>query len=252
MNLLDAFRILNAEPEDFSSEHNSGFDKVFGDKYEDVAGLKPLPTGRMFRQAGKPMYRGTRKPGDVQETLSRNQNVRNTIDNWDPIEAENKQRLNNTNPSKRSKLAIPSTRTSIETLSDLERKAEDRFRRASDRTYSAEHYEGGPETYRKKAEARSKFERDADVSEFLTDKEYMMAQQSLFDWFRSTTKGQVTINDVPFGMRKLNRFAEESVYSYNKMLRDNMVDMLDFVRDTVKPIDTISNPNPRGAGLGGV
>ena len=64
----------------------------------EQAGLQPLPLGRMFRQAGRPMTRYRSEPDKALQdlTIQRNQRNQQVIENWDPIGAENKQRLNNT------------------------------------------------------------------------------------------------------------------------------------------------------------
>lgn len=229
-----------------------GFDKLFGTQYENIAGLKPLPMARMFRQAGKPM-RTQVKPGDAHAlTLQRNQTVRNTIDNWNPLEAENKQRLNNTNPSKRSQLTIAPTTTSMSTLRDLEIGLEERARRAMNRSRPQSDYELSGEKWQASEAAEANYRKNADLSDYFTANEREVAKEALFSLFRKK-KGEVKLDDVPVNTRvKLGRFSKETVNAYNNMLRSNLVDMLDFTRDTIKPIDTIINPNPRGAELGGI
>lgn len=228
-----------------------GFDKLFGTQYENIAGLKPLPVARMFRQAGKPMQQ-PRKPGDANLTIQRNLSVRNLIDNWNPLKAENKQRLNNTNPNKRSQLAVPSRTTSTTTLRGLYNELEHRARIAQNRSLPDDYGEGNPEVFRTKSKAEASYRKNADISEYLSPNEREVAKASLFNLFRKK-EGQVTEEDVPFFIRnRMPRFSQETIGAYNKMLRSNLVDMLDLTRETIKPIDTISNPNPRGAGFGGV
>lgn len=234
------------------SKLGMGFDKLFGTQYGDIAGLKPLPVARMFRQAGRPVHRQT-KPGTAHAlTIKRNQLFSNIIQNWNPLQVENKQRLNNTNPNKRSKLAIPESSTSITTLQNLRNKLQERARIAQNRSLPADYGEGNPETFRAKSRTEALYRKNSDLSEYLSPNEREIAKASLFDLFRKK-KGQVTEDDVPFSIKsQMPRFSEETVYAYNNMLRSNLVDMLDLTRETIKPIDTISNPNPRGAGLGGV
>ena len=228
-----------------------GFDKLFGTQYGDIAGLKPLPVARMFRQAGKPMQQ-PRKPGDANLTIQRNLSVRNLIDNWNPLKAEDKQLLNNTNPSKRSQLAVPSRTTSTTTLRELYNNLEQRARIAQNQSLPADYGEGSSETFRSKSQTEALYRKNADISEYFSPNEREVAKASLFDLFRKK-KGQITEDDVPFFIKnRMPRFAQETVSAYNKMLRSNLVDMLDLTRDTIKPIDTIINPNPRGAGLGGI
>ena len=89
-------------------------------EFEDQAGLRPLPINRMHRQAGKPINQqattrerrrgqSTTKPGTADEVLRRNQRNQETIDNWDPIEAEWKEWQNRTRASPRSKPSYPDT-----------------------------------------------------------------------------------------------------------------------------------------------
>lgn len=230
------------------SKLGMGFDKLFGFQYKNIASLKPLPVARMFRQAGKPMQQ-PRKPGDAQLTIQRNLNFRNLIDNWNPLKAEDKQRLNNTNPNKRSKLAVPSSTISTTTLQGLRNTLEERARKAMNNSLSSSFGEGDAATFRAKSQTEASFRNNADLSDYFTANEREVAKASLFDLFRKK-KGQVTLDDVPFFIKKqMGRFSEETVSAYNKMLRSNLVDMLDLTRDTIKPIDTIGNPNPRGAGL---
>lgn len=234
------------------SKLGMGFDKLFGTQYGDIAGLKPLPMARMFRQAGKPM-RTQVKPGDAHAlTIQRNQTVRNIIDNWNPLKAENKQRLNNTNPNKRSQLTIAPTATSMSTLRDLEIGLEERARRAMNKSRPRSDYELAGENWKASEAAEANYRKNADLSDYFTANEREVAKEALFSLFRKK-KGQVKLDDVPVNTRKkLGNFARETVYAYNNMLRGNLVDMLELTRETIKPIDTISNPNPRGAGLGGV
>lgn len=226
-----------------------GFDKLFGTQYEDVAGLQPLPMSRMFRQAGKPM-RTQVKPGDAHAlTIQRNQTVRNIIDNWNPLKAEDQQRLNNTNPNKRSQLTIAPTATSMSTLRDLEIGLEERARRAMNRSRPKSDYELAGENWKASEAVEANYRKNADLSDYFTANERKVAKEALFSLFRKK-KGEVKLDDVPINTRaRLGTFAKETVEAYNKMLRSNLVDMLDLTRDTIKPIDTISNPNPRGAGL---
>jgi len=89
-------------------------------EFEDQAGLKPLPINRMHRQAGKPINqqaatrertrgRVTTKPGTAEEVLKRNQRNQETIDGWDPNDAEWKEWTNRNRSNKRSKPAYPNT-----------------------------------------------------------------------------------------------------------------------------------------------
>ncbi len=217
----------------------------------DVAGLMPLPMGRMFRQAGRPM-RQPRRPGDAQLTIQRNANVRSAIDNWDPIKAEDKQRLNNTNPNPRSKPANAPTKASIQTLQNLQIGIEDRARKAMNRGQTNADFDGSAEQFKAKSNTEARFRKNADLSDFFTPQEREVAKQSLFSIFQKK-KGQVSLDDVPVSVRKkMGRFSEETVHAYNKMLTTNTLDALEISRDLIRPIGYPGNPNPRGAGIGGV
>jgi tape measure domain-containing protein len=104
------------------------FAKLLGDEggFEDIAGLKPLPVQKMLNQAARPfqqlwkqigdaantMYEYNKReqkeilkpnPARAQKVLGRIQNVEQVRQNWNPLEAESRARLNQTNPTPRSK-----------------------------------------------------------------------------------------------------------------------------------------------------
>lgn len=87
--------------------------EIFLNEGEEIAGLRGLPVTRMLRQpARKQQKRWSRSsiydngripPKDVDHILKRTQETKEAIDNWDPIEAEWKERSNRDNPNPRSK-----------------------------------------------------------------------------------------------------------------------------------------------------
>lgn len=217
----------------------------------EIAGLRPLPMGRMFRQAGRPM-RQPRRPGDSQQTLNRVQNVQNTIENWNPLQAEGQQRLNNTNPTPRSKPAETPRKAAEETLRNLFIGAEKRAHRSFGDSRSKSDYELGPEAWKKSQASEDSLRKNADLSEFFTPAEREVAKQSLFSLFRKK-QGKVSMEDVPLHVRhQMGRFSEETVHAYNKMLTTSTLDALEISRDLIRPIGYPGNPNPRGAGIGGI
>ncbi|MFZ8904862.1 MAG: hypothetical protein ACO20I_13085 [bacterium] len=80
---------------------------------EEIAGLRGLPVTRMLRQPARKQQKlwnspskygnGLIPPKDVNRILRRTQETKEAIDNWDPIEAEWKERSNRENPNPRSK-----------------------------------------------------------------------------------------------------------------------------------------------------
>lgn len=76
-----------------------------------IASLRGLPVTRMLRQPARTQNRRWGRGGtgkrmtrdEVNKILRRTQGTREAIDNWDPIEAEWKERSNRDNPNPRSK-----------------------------------------------------------------------------------------------------------------------------------------------------
>ncbi len=87
--------------------------EFFLNEGEEIAGLRPLPVTRMLRQPARRQQKlwnspskygnGLIPPNDVNRILRRTQETKEAIDNWDPIEAEWKERSNRENPNPRSK-----------------------------------------------------------------------------------------------------------------------------------------------------
>ena len=228
----------------------------------DQAGLKPLPMGRMFRQAGRPMNSGHRtKPNPELHdlTIKRNQNARDTIDNWNPLQAEDKQRLNNTNPSPRSKPASPSSNTANQFLADLGNKLEHRSTRAFNSSNRNDPGWSKGSAEFKEFMAREKAARDkTDLSEFLSPQEFNSVKSMVFDFLDSKAGNAAKLDKraLPAAMNRFPKLGNDLLYEWNarrqKQLQGNTLDFLEIIRDTVRPIDTPSNPNPLGAGIRGV
>jgi len=78
-----------------------------------IAGLKPLPINRMLRQPARKRQKVWNRPSvhgygrmskdEVNRILQRTGAIRESIETWDPIEAEWKERANRNNPNPRSR-----------------------------------------------------------------------------------------------------------------------------------------------------
>jgi hypothetical protein len=227
--------------------------------YEDVAGLQPLPINRMLRQAGRPMspasrgqdapWYGTRKgmkvdPSLHDQTIQRNQRNQQAIENWDPIEAESKQRLNNTNPSPRSRASAPSQVKAVEFLYELERKVERRKRDAFDEAGKDDPRSrmSGP-VYKEFANETAKMSKAADNTLFLTPKERAAVRSMTFQVLDAAAKGRDELGkeDLPVSLnRAFPKLGNDLLYEWNMRrlrLRENTVDMLQMGRDAIRPID---------------
>lgn len=230
----------------------------------DQAGLQPLPIGRMFRQAGRPMSPRARGQSETQKgkvfwygkneslkvdpalhdlTIKRNQKVQQTIENWNPVEAENKQRLNNTNPKPRSKPSAPDDKTAIKFFSDLAEKTyyrkikafqRDRREASKDMTWAED---------RKLLNDSLDAQEKADKSDFLTSQERNAAKSVIFSYLDKGAKGgkEAKVKDLPFWMRdRFPGLANDMVYEWNarraRQLREGTLDMLEIRRDTIRGI----------------
>lgn len=228
----------------------------------DQAGLKPLPIDRMFRQAGRPMSPRARGQSATQKeglfwygknkslkvdpalhdlTIKRNQKAQQTIENWNPVEAENKQRLNNTNPNPRSKPSAPSDRTALKFFQDLAESTYDRMVDAFQSSVRADRlkglgYAGAMDQAR---DARYK----ADKSDFLTPQERNAAKSVIFSYLDREAQGraEAKVKDLPFGIRdRFPGLANDMVYEWNarraRQMREGTLDMLEIRRDTIRGI----------------
>lgn len=215
--------------------------------FEDVAGLQPLPMRRMFRQAGRPMDPDRRSqpngpgywrleksdlkidPRRHEETIKRNQKIRDVIDSWNPIETENKQRLNNTNPSPRSRLAAPTERQFTEALKPQIEAWRHEARKAGA-------FASGPD----EVLTKNKF----DLSIFVDDKTRTALKRQVFlflDKERAGASGEAKLWDLPQPFQlDLRKLGNDFLYEWNtkrKRIAENTVDMLQMGRDAIRPID---------------
>jgi len=212
----------------------------------DQAGLQPLPLNRMFQQAGRPMTRYRSQPNKALQdlTIQRNQRNQQVIENWDPIGAENKQRLNNTNPSPRSKPSAPDDTTAVKFFGDLANTAEFRKRKAfneanrDDPMWSKGSKEFG-ELYGQELEAQRK----TDASLFLTSQERAAVKSMVFDFLdsRAGSKPKLDKNALPLGLNsRFPKLGNDLLYEWNarraRQMREGTLDMLEIRRDTIRGI----------------
>ena len=217
--------------------------------YEDVAGLQPLPINRMLRQAGRPMDPGRRSqpygPGywplrreDIkidprrhEETIRRNQQIREVIDGWNPIEAENKQRLNNTSANPRSRLVAPTER---------------QFRKALEPQIEAWKQEARKAGAFASSPGEVPNKNKYDLSIFVDDKTQAALKRQVFlflDNKLTGKSGEANVWDLPQPfMVDLRKLGNDFLYEWNtrkKRMTENTVDMLQMGRDAIRPIDLL-------------
>lgn len=228
----------------------------------DQAGLQPLPLGRMLRQAGRPMSPNARGQSETQReggfwygknkslkvdpalhdlTIQRNQKAQQAIQGWNPIEAENKQRLNNTNPNPRSKPSAPDDKTALNFFQKLGQKTYDRMVDAFQDDLRGQGLRGMEynKAYYEQQEARYK----SDKSDFLTPQERNAAKSVIFSYLDKSASGRsgAKVNDLPFGVRdRFPGLANDMVYEWNarraRQMREGTLDMLEIRRDTIRGI----------------
>ena len=215
--------------------------------YEDTAGLKPLPIRRMLQQAGRPMsperrslpngpgyWRLEKKdlkidPARHAETIKRNQQIRSAIDNWNPLAAEDKQRLNNTNPSPRSRMVAPTER---------------QFREALKPQIDAWHREARKGGAFASMPGDVLTENKFDLSVFVDDKTRSALKQQVFlflDKERGANPDEAKLWDLPKPfLLDLRKLGNDFLYEWNtrrNRRRENTVDMIQMGRDAIRPID---------------
>lgn len=234
----------------------------------DQAGLQPLPVGRMLRQAGRPMSPQSRGQLETQRlygwdhfgastygknkslkvdpalhdlTIKRNQKVQQAIENWDPIGAENKQRLNNTNPKPRSKPSAPSDGAAIKFFQDLAKSTYDRMTDAFQSSVRAGGHRGTD--YADAVEESRNVKYKSDKSDFLTPQERNAAKSVIFSILDKSSGGRsdVKVKDLPFGIRdRFPGLSNDMVYEWNarraRQMREGTLDMLEIRRDTIRGI----------------
>jgi len=226
----------------------------------DQAGLQPLPLGRMFQQAGRPMSPQSRNqdsapiygkntslqvnPALHDLTIQRNQRNQQTIENWNPIEAENKQRLNNTNPNPRSKPSAPSATTSVKFFGDLAGTAEQRKRKAfSEANRDDPMWGKGSKEFKQLYGQELEAQRKTDASLFLTSQERAAVKSMVFDYLDQNAgkKDKLGKEALPMGMNsRFPKLGNDLLYEWNarrqKQLRESTLDVLQIRQDTIRGI----------------
>ena len=212
----------------------------------DQAGLQPLPLGRMFRQAGRPMTRHRSKPNKALQdlTIQRNQRNQQVIENWDPIGAENTQRLNNTNPNPRSKPSAPDNRTTASFFGDLANTAEFRKRKAfNEANRDDPMWSKGSKEFNQLYGQEIEAQRKTDASLFLTSQERAAVKSMVFDYLDSQAGGKTKLEKeaLPVGLNsRFPKLGNDLLYEWNarrqKQLQENTLDMLEIRQDTIRGI----------------
>lgn len=212
----------------------------------DQAGLQPLPLDRMFRQAGRPMTRYRREPNKALQdlTIQRNQRNQQAIENWDPIEAENKQRLNNTNPSPRSKPSAPDNRTTVSFFGDLANTAEFRKRKAfNEANRDDPMWSKGSKEFSQLYGQEIEAQRKTDASLFLTSQERAAVKSMVFDYLDSRAGGKTKLGKeaLPVGLNsRFPKLGNDLLYEWNarrsRQLRERTLDVLEIRQDTIRGI----------------
>lgn len=225
----------------------------------DQAGLQPLPLNRMFQQAGRlisPKARNQDTPWYGKNTnlkvdpalhgltIQRNQRNQQAIENWNPLEAENKQRLNNTNPNPRSKPAAPNESAGFKFLQELGNESELRRRRSFQRARSDDSMNrSSGKSYGKWLDNEITVEEQTDLGSFLTSQERQAVKSLVFDHLDSKARGRekLTKDDLPLGINsRFPKLGNDMLYEWNarrqKQLRGPTLDMLEIRRDTIRGI----------------
>lgn len=230
-----------------------------GQDLGDQAGLQPLPLNRMFQQAGRLMSPKARSqdtpwygkntnlqvnPALHNLTIQRNQRNQQTIESWNPIEAENKQRLNNTNPNPRSKPAAPNTEAGFKWLQGLGSTAEHRRRVSFQKARNDDPmYQSTGKSFGKWLDNEITVEEQSDLGSFLTSQERQAVKSLIFDHLDSKAGGKAKLSkdDLPLGVvSRFPKLGNDMLYEWNarrqKQLRENTLDMLEIRRDTIRGI----------------
>jgi hypothetical protein len=227
----------------------------------DQAGLNPLPLARMYRQAGRPMSPQSRNqdtslygkntsvkvdPALHQLTIQRNQRNQDAIENWNPLNAESKQRLNNTNPNPRSRPAAPNNDTAARFFTDLGRQADHRRLRAFQE--SNKHDPGWSSSggkFREFLGQERKARDTTDPSLFLTSQEKAAVRSMTFDFLdaKAKAKGRSKLGeyDLPAGLdHRFPKLGNDLLYEWNarrqKELQNRTLDVLQISKDTIRAI----------------
>lgn len=227
----------------------------------DQAGLQPLPLGRMARQAGRlmsPRARGQDTPWYGRNTslevnpslhdltIQRNQRNQQTIENWDPIAAENKQRLNNTNPNPRSRPAAPGSSTMSDFTWNLRRTADWRRIKAFNEADKNDPRWSTPLSMEERRAINNQHYSTQEATPlhlFLTSKERHALKQMIFDHLDSQAKGSSKLTNTSLPIRvkaDFKEFGNDMLYEWNarrqRQLRDRTLDMLEITHQSVREI----------------
>jgi hypothetical protein len=223
--------------------------------YEDVAGIRPLPITRMRAQAdrhvtkqrqttefyGNPGYtRKEIKERDArltQQAAVRNARVTQAIKEWDPTEAEWKERMNRWNASPRSRPAIPAVEAFNKWLQDDVVWPTSRLAMRG----VSKAYEGKASSGREFSDALDNARRD--VSEYVSDNVRMMVKQNAFAMLdkiaESRTIGGVERYHLPRELQKqggLSSLGNDLFYEWKQTRQSATVDMIETSRSTIRGI----------------
>jgi hypothetical protein len=254
-----ALRLIDLEPPELPTAQPMDTSAMAQDM-GDQAGLQPLPLDRMFRQAGRPMSPQNRNQdtapiygkntslevnrGLHELTIQRNQKNQEVIQSWNPIEAENKQRLNNTNPNPRSKPSTPSNTTAVKFFGDLATTAEIRKRKAfSEANRDDPMWGKGSKEFNQLYGQEIEAQRKTDASLFLTSQERAAVKSMVFDYLDNRAGDRTKLNKeaLPVGLNsRFPKLGNDLLYEWNtrraRQMREGTLDMLEIRRDTIKGI----------------
>jgi hypothetical protein len=158
-------------------------------------------------------------------TIERNVKAREAILNWNPLEAELKQRFNNANTNPRSRLAAPSREAFDDALNPFVRKLRNELISAN------ASLPGG---------RNAKI--DHDVSELVSDKMASEIKGQLFRYLdakaKSSGRSELARWDLPGTMNyELRKMGNDLLYEWNETRRQGMLNMLDASRMMIKPVE---------------
>ncbi len=230
--------------------------------FAEQAGLRPLPVQRMFRQAGRPMSPARRSqpygpgyipldPRDIrinpalhEQVIQRNLRNQEVIENWDPVEAEWRERSNRTSSNPRSRASSPS----VDAVWDFSRKlfneADRRRRNAFSRSASESGVYGlGSKDFRREQANLHEAMGKTPASEFLTSQERQAFKSMLFQKLDEQGRGRSSLNksDLPPAVANyFPKLGNDILYEWNaqrqRQMRENTLDMLELSRNAIRGI----------------
>ena len=177
-------------------------------------------------------------------TIERNKRNQQTIENWNPIEAENKQRINNTNPNPRSKPSAPSDSTTSKFFYELGNAADFRKKKAFQEANRDDSMWGkGAKEFNELYGQELEAQRKTDPSLFLTAQERAAVKSMVFDYLDQNAKGRQKLEKgaLPVGLNsRFPKLGNDLLYEWNarraNQLREATLDMLEIRRDTIRGI----------------